>query len=59
MMEDKYGEPMTFDESLILAHVAPMATRAEVGLWGCGVTMYGAARGHRREVMTPSLMADM
>ena len=50
LMEDKYGEPMTFDESLILAHVAPMAARAEVGSWGYGVTVYGAAQGHRREV---------
>ena len=49
-MEDKYGEPMTFNESLIPAHVAPMAARAEVGSWGYGVIMYGAAQGHRREV---------
>ena len=33
-MKDKYGEPMTFDKSLIPAHVAPMAARAEVGSWG-------------------------
>ena len=59
LMEDKYGEPMTFDESLILAHVAPMAAGTEVGSWGYGVVVYGAARGHRREVVTPSLMADM
>ena len=27
--------------------------------WGEGVAVYGAARGHRRERKTPSLMADM
>ena len=43
LMEDKYGEPMTFDESLILAHVVPMVTGAEVGSWGYGVAVYGAA----------------
>ena len=57
-MEDKYGEPMFFNESLILAHVAPMAARAEVGSWGYGVVVYSAAQGHRREMVTPSLMAD-
>ena len=41
LVEDKYGEPTTFDESLILAHVAPMASRAEVGSWGYGVVVYG------------------
>ena len=49
LMEDKYGEPMTFNESLILAHVAPMAAGAEVGSWGYGVVVYDAAQGHRRE----------
>ena len=41
------------------ANVAPMAAGAEVGSWGYGVSVYGAAWGHRREVVTPSLMADM
>ena len=58
-MEDKYGEPMTFNESLILVHVAPMTAGAEVGSGGYGVAVYGAARGHRRKAVTPSLMADM
>ena len=58
-MEDHYGEPMTFDESRIPAHVAPMAAGTEVGSWGYGVSVYGAAQGHRRESVTPSLMADM
>ena len=38
---------MTFDESLIPAHVAPMAAGAEIGSWGYGVAVYGAAIGHR------------
>ena len=32
---------------------------AEVGSWGYGVLVYSAAQGHRREVVTPSPMADM
>ena len=59
LMEDKYGEHMTFYESLILAHVAPMAAGAEVGSWRYGVAVYGAAWGHRRELVMSSLMADM
>ena len=31
----------------------------EVGSWGYALAMFGATRGHRREVETPSLMADM
>ena len=31
LMEDKYREPMTFNESLILACVVPMAAGTEVG----------------------------
>ena len=59
LMEDRYDEPMTFDEGLIPAHVVPIAAGEEIGSWGYGVSMYGAARGHRREMVTPSLMADM
>ena len=42
-MEDKYGESMTFNENLIPVHVALMAAGAEVGSWGYGVVVYGAA----------------
>ena len=59
LMEDRYDEPMTFGESLIPAHVAPIAAAEEIGSWGYGVSKYGAAQGHRREVVPPSLMADM
>ena len=41
------------------AHVAPIAAGEEIGSWGYGVSVYGAAWGHKREVETPSLMADM
>ena len=59
LMEDNYGEPMTFDESRILANVAPMAAGTEIGAWGYGVSVYDAAQGNKREVMTPFLMAKM
>ena len=36
-----------------------MAAGAEVGSWGYSVSVYSAARGHRREVVRPSLMPDM
>ena len=59
LMEDRHGKSMIFNESRIPAHVAPMAAGADVGSWGYGVSVYGAAQGHRREIATPSLMADM
>ena len=37
------GEPMMFDKSRIMAHVAPMVAGTEVGSWGYGVSVYGAA----------------
>ena len=59
LMEDQYDKPMTFDEGLIPAHVVPIAAREEIRSWGYGVSLCGAAWGHRREVATPSLMANM
>ena len=59
LMEDWFDEPMTFDESLIPAHVAPIAAGEEMGSWGYGVSVYGTAQGHRREVVTLSLMSNM
>ena len=56
---DQFDVPMTFDESQIHAHVSPMAAGEEVGAWDYGVLVYGAAWDHRREVATPSLMANM
>ena len=45
LMEDLYDWPMTFDEGLIPAHVVPIAAGEEIGSWGYGVLVYGAARG--------------
>ena len=59
LMEDQFDVPMTFNESHIPAHVSLMAAGEEVGAWDYRVLVYGAARGHRREVEMPSLMADL
>ena len=59
LMEDQFDKPMTFDESCIPAHVMPIAAGEEVRAWSYGVSMYGAALSHRREVVTLSLMVDM
>ena len=59
LMEGQYDLPMTFDESLIPAHIAPITAGGELRSWGYGVSVYGAAWGHRREVEIPSLMADI
>ena len=59
LMEDWFDKPMTFNESHIPAHVSPMAAGEEVRAWDYRVSVYGAAQGHRREVVTPSLMANM
>ena len=59
LMEDRYDIPMWFDLDCIPVCTTPAAAGEEVGSWGYGVAVFGAARGHRREVVTPSLMADM
>ena len=53
LMEDQFDVPMTFDKSRIPAHVLLMAAGEEVGAWNYGVSVYGAAQGHRREVVQP------
>ena len=58
-MEDQYDVPMWFDPDCIPSCATPTAKGEEVRLWGYGVAVFGAARDHRREVATPSLMADM
>ena len=58
-MGDQYDIPMQFDPDCIPANTTPAAAGVEVRLWGYGVAVFGAARGHRREVEMPSLMADM
>ena len=56
-MEPEFNEPMTFDESRVLDQ--PAGAGAEIGSWGYGVQVYRAARGHKRNKETPSLLADM
>ena len=53
LMEDRFDVPMTFNESQIPVHVILMAAGEEVMAWDYGVSVYGAAQGHRREVMQP------
>ena len=43
-MEDRYDLPMKFDLALI---PDPPVAGQNIGTWGQGVAMYGAARGHR------------
>ena len=50
---------MQFDQDRIPANTTPAAAGEEVRLWGYSVAMFGAARGHRREVQMTSLMDDM
>ena len=59
LMEDWYDIQMWFDPDHIPANTSSAAAEEEVGSWGYGVAVFGAARGHRREVEMPSLMADM
>ena len=59
LMKDWYDIPMWFDPDHIPMCTTAAAVGEEVRSWGYGVTMFGAARGHRREVVTPSLMVDM
>ena len=56
-MEDQYDHPMAFDEARILPD--PAVAGQNVGAWGQGVAVYGAARGWRRPHTMPTLMASM
>ena len=55
-MEPEFDVPMTSDDSRVPNQ--PTAAGVDVGSWGYGVEVYGAARGHHRKEM-PSLIADM
>ena len=59
LMKDWYDVPMWFDLDCIPAHATPAALGEEVRSWDYGVAMFGSTRGHSREVVTPSLIADM
>ena len=56
-MEPEFDVPMTFDNSRVPDW--PAAAGTDVGSWGYGVQVYGAARGHCRKKEMPSLIADM
>ena len=56
-MEDQFDIPMIFDEHQVPS--VPFVPGQDISAWGEGVAVYGAARGHRRECKTLSLMADM
>ena len=56
LMEDQYDHPMVFDPELI---PDPAVAGQNIGAWGQGVAMYGAARGYRQPRTTPTLMASM
>ena len=56
-MQDQYNIPITFDEDWVPS--VPFVPGQDIGALGEGVTVYGAARGHRREHKTLLLMADM
>ena len=57
LMEPEFDQPMMFDDSRVPDW--PVASGTEIGSWGCGVQVYGVARGHKRKRETPSLLADM
>ena len=56
-MEGEYDLPMSFAESQIPS--TPAAAGQNIGEWGYGVAVYGAAWGHCWGKEMPSLMADM
>ena len=57
LMEDQYDVSMAFDENQVPS--MPFVPGQDISAWGEGVVVYDAARGHRRECKTPSLMTDM
>ena len=56
LMEDQYDLPMTFNPDLIPDLVV---AGQNLGAWGQGVAMYGAARGYRWPRTMPTLLASM
>ena len=57
LMEDQFDIPMDFDENWVPS--VPFVPGQDISAWGEGVTVYGAARCHRRVCKTLLLMADM
>ena len=57
LMEPEYDVPMTFDDARIPS--TPAAAGQNIGEWGYGIGVFGAAHGYACECETPSLLADM
>ena len=56
LMEDQFNHPMLFD----LAQIPdPAVAGQNIGAWGQGVAVYGAAKGYKRPRTTPTLMSSM
>ena len=56
LMEDQFDRPMLFNPSLI---PDPAVAGQNVGAWGQGVAVYGAAKGYKRPCTMPTLMSSM
>ena len=56
LMEDQFDHPMLFDPAQI---PDPAVAGQNVGAWGQGVVVYGAAKGFKRPRTTPTLMSSM
>ena len=56
MVEDQYDCPMVFDPELI---PDPAVAGQNIGAWGQGVTVYGAAKGYKHPCTTPTLTSSM
>ena len=56
LMEDRFDHPMLFDPAQI---PDPAVAGQNVGAWGQGVAVYGAAKGFKRPLTTPTLMSSM
>ena len=55
-MEDQFDRPMLFDPALILD---PAVAGQNIGAWGQGVAVYGAAKGYKHPRTMPTLMSSM
>ena len=56
LMEDQFDRPMLFDP----AQIPDLAVAGQnIGAWGQGVAVYGAAKGFKHPRTTPTLMSSM
>ena len=56
LMEDRFDRPMVFDPAQIKD---PAIAGQNIGAWGQGVAVYGAAKGFKHPRTTPTLMSSM